>query len=31
MIIDAHVHPVLFGPICKDPERVQFRKQQFGL
>ena len=30
MIIDAHVHPVLFGPICKDPERVQFRKQQFA-
>ncbi len=31
MVIDAHVHPVLFGPICGDKERVNFRKQQFGL
>ncbi len=31
MIIDAHVHPVLFGEICKDPQRVNFRKQNFGL
>lgn len=31
MIIDVHAHPVLFGPICEDPERVRFRKQAFGL
>lgn len=31
MIIDAHAHPVLFGEICKDPERVAFRKRAFGL
>lgn len=31
MIIDAHVHPVLFGPICEDIERVNFRKKNFGL
>ncbi|MCI8453322.1 MAG: amidohydrolase [Lachnospiraceae bacterium] len=31
MVIDVHAHPVLFGPICTDPERVKFRKQAFGL
>ena len=31
MIIDAHAHPVLFGEICKDPDRVAFRKRAFGL
>lgn len=31
MIIDVHAHPVLFGPICTDAERVKFRKQAFGL
>lgn len=31
MVIDAHVHPVLFGEICKDSEKVNFRKQNFGL
>ena len=31
MVIDVHVHPVMFGEICKDPERVRFRKQNFGL
>lgn len=31
MVIDVHAHPVLFGPICTDPERVNFRKQAFGL
>lgn len=31
MVIDVHVHPVLFGEICKDAELVNFRKQNFGL
>lgn len=31
MVIDVHVHPVLFGPVCTDTERVNFRKQAFGL
>lgn len=31
MIIDMHVHPVLFGCICTDPDRVAFRKKEFGL
>lgn len=31
MVIDVHVHPVMFGEICRDPERVRFRKQNFGL
>ena len=31
MIIDVHVHPVLFGPICTDSDRVNFRKKAFGL
>ena len=31
MVIDVHVHPVMFGEICGDPERVRFRKQNFGL
>ncbi len=31
MVIDMHVHPILFGPICEDKEKVEFRKQEFGL
>lgn len=31
MIIDIHVHPVLFGEICGDGDRVNFRKKNFGL
>lgn len=31
MVIDVHAHPVLFGLVCKDLERVNFRKQAFGL
>ena len=31
MVIDMHVHPVLFGPICTDSKRLEFRKQAFGL
>ena len=31
MIIDVHIHPVLFGPICTDSDRVNFRKKAFGL
>ena len=31
MIIDVHVHPVLFGEICGDGDRVNFRKKNFGL
>jgi predicted TIM-barrel fold metal-dependent hydrolase len=31
MIIDAHVHPVMFGPICEDAQRVEFRKRGFGV
>ena len=26
-----HVHPILFGPICEDKKKVEFRKQEFGL
>ena len=31
MIIDIHLHPVMFGAICQDQARVNFRKQHFGL
>ena len=31
MVIDMHVHPILFGPICEDKKKVEFRKQEFGL
>lgn len=31
MIIDVHAHPVMFGEICKDADRINFRRQNFGL
>ncbi len=31
MVIDIHAHPVIYGAICQDKERVAFRKQSFGL
>lgn len=31
MVIDAHVHCAFFKDICGDPERVQFRRDQYGL
>lgn len=27
MIIDVHVHPVLFGPICTDSDQGEFQKE----
>jgi uncharacterized protein len=31
MIIDIHVHPIYFKPICGKPERERFRSEQFGI
>lgn len=31
MVIDIHAHPLLFDEINKDPEDLQFRKEQFGV
>lgn len=31
MVIDIHAHPVIYGAICQDKEKVTFRKQSFGL
>ncbi|NLF28160.1 MAG: amidohydrolase [Clostridiales bacterium] len=31
MVIDVHIHPVMFGAICEDQERVNFRRRSFGL
>jgi len=31
MIIDVHVHPIYFKPICDDPEMERFRSEQFGI
>lgn len=31
MVIDMHVHPVLFGQICKEPGQLDFRKKGFGV
>lgn len=30
-IIDMHVHPVFYKPICDDPEELEFRKNTFGV
>jgi predicted TIM-barrel fold metal-dependent hydrolase len=31
MIIDIHVHPIFFKPICDDPEIEKFRSNYFGV
>jgi predicted TIM-barrel fold metal-dependent hydrolase len=31
MIIDVHVHPIYFKPICSNPEKNKFRSDQFGI
>ncbi|UUZ81201.1 amidohydrolase family protein [Paenibacillus sp. P26] len=31
MIIDVHTHPIFYQDICGDKERLQFRKEQFGI
>ena len=31
MVIDMHVHPVLFGQICTEPGQLEFRKKAFGV
>lgn len=31
MIIDVHLHPILYGAINEDAKRLAFRKQNFGL
>lgn len=30
MVIDVHVHPAFYGPICEDPQRVDTRKKVMG-
>lgn len=30
MVIDVHVHPAFYGPVCGDEHRVQLRKQIMG-
>lgn len=30
MIIDVHVHPAFYDPICKDPEKIEKRKSVMG-
>ncbi|UUZ84981.1 amidohydrolase family protein [Paenibacillus sp. P26] len=31
MVIDVHTHPIFFEDICGEPERLEFRKRQFGI
>ncbi len=31
MVIDMHIHPLLWAPVCEDPAEVSFRKENFGL
>ena len=31
MIIDVHVHPIYFKPICDEPEKEKFKSEQFGI
>jgi hypothetical protein len=31
MVIDVHTHPCFYDVICKDQERVQMRRDQYGL
>ena len=30
MVIDVHVHPAFYDPICEDPQRVDTRKKVMG-
>lgn len=30
MVIDVHVHPAFYGPVCEDPQRVAARKKAMG-
>ena len=30
MVIDVHVHPAFYGPVCEDPQRVAARKNAMG-
>ena len=31
MVIDMHLHPIFYKPICKDAEELEFRKNSFGV
>jgi uncharacterized protein len=31
MIIDVHTHPIFYKDICEDLEKLEFRKEQFGI
>lgn len=31
MVIDVHTHPIFYEDICEDQERLNFRKEQFGI
>lgn len=31
MLIDMHIHPIFYGPICEDKNEVEFRKNTFGV
>ena len=31
MIIDMHLHPIFYKPICEDAEELEFRKNSFGV
>ena len=30
MVIDVHVHPAFYEPVCEDPQRVSLRKGVMG-
>ena len=31
MLIDMHIHPIFYGPICGDEEELRFRGDTFGV
>ena len=31
MLIDMHIHPIFYGPICEDEEELRFRGDTFGV
>ena len=31
MLIDMHIHPIFYGPICGDENELQFRGDTFGV
>ena len=31
MLIDMHIHPIFYGPICGDEKEMQFRGDTFGV